>query len=227
MIEQSSQATSSDAAMLSMSKSLAALSEQVQSLTREIETLRMTSQAAAAMPPPGASGPPTGQMLHMVPHMGGYNGGPGNTNMMNMPQPPPPPPQVQQQQQQQIPQQNQIISPQPVLAPNAGALQQLISGTEDAEDVFLKAFSSLSEGDLVQFVMSRRPRTGEYLPDPRERPSPLSQAVLLTMVHRVSATVVLQGVDRVLDAGLTPDHFRSSRNVWKATQPRVRNTKLS
>ena len=169
--------------MLTMSKSLAALSEQVQSLTREIEALRASQSGAMASAGmlQGPPGPPTGQMPHMVPQ-GMYNGAASNNSVpMNLP--PPPPPQIQQPQQQ-----SQIISPQPVLAPNVGALQQLISGPEDAEDVFLKAFSSLSEGDLVQFVTSRMPRTAEYLPGPRERPSPLSQAVLLTMVHRVSIT---------------------------------------
>jgi len=174
MIEQSSQATTSDAVMSSMTKSLAALTEQVQALTREVQSLRNTAQA-----PPNSSGfngpAVPASMPQMMPSASGSNANPPAFNGSNNMHP-----------QSMAPAQHQIISPQPVLAPNVGALQQLISPSEDAEDVFLKAFSTLSEGDLTQFVMSRMPRTADYLPDPRERPSPLSQAVLLTMIHRVS-----------------------------------------
>jgi hypothetical protein len=173
MIEQSSQATTSDAVMSSMTKSLATLTEQVQALTREVQSLRSTIQAPPN--PPGYNGSAVpAPMPQMMPPTSGSNTIPpafnGSNNM---------PPQAMASAQ------HQIISPQPVLAPNVGALQQLVSPSEDAEDIFLKAFSSLSEGELTQFVMSRMPRTAEYLPDPRERPSPLSQAVLLTMIHRV------------------------------------------
>lgn len=173
MIEQSSQATTSDAVMSSMTKSLAALTEQVQALTREVQSLRSTVQAPPNPPGFNGSAAPV-SMPQMMPPASGSNVIPpafnGSSNI---------PPQAMP------PAQHQIISPQPVLAPNVGALQQLISPTEDVEDVFLKAFSSLSEGDLTQFVMSKMPRTAEYLPDPREKPSPLSQAVLLTVIHRV------------------------------------------
>jgi hypothetical protein len=189
MIEQSSQANASDAVMMSMTKSLAALSEQVQSLSHEIQSLRAAVQVA----PPVSGGPipsgqgPTGSMPRMM-----MPSSEGNSDLppafIGLPNNMPPPPMgVQSAHTPQL--QQQIISPQPVLAPNVGALQQLISPPEDAEDVFLKAFSSLSEAELIQFVMSRMPRMAEYLPDPRERPSPLSQAVLLTMVHRVSNAV--------------------------------------
>jgi hypothetical protein len=182
MIEQSAQISATESVMMTMTKSLAALSEQVQTLTREIEALKVvpprtapTMHTPLAPPPLGAGVPP--HMMAPPP--------PGPHNM-----PPPPMQNIGHlgtpAQQPAQPMQQKIISPQPVLPLNVNAMQNLIAPTEDAEDVFLKAFSSLSEEDLVQFVISKMSRSAEYLPAPNEGRSPLSQAVLLTMIHRVS-----------------------------------------
>lgn len=167
MIEQASHTSSLEAALSAMSTSLVALTEQTTALTREIDALKSAAASAPrAVQPTGF--PPNGLPLpHHTP----------NTIQQQ------PLPLAQQQQQQQS-----IVSPRPVLAPNVGALQQLMSGPEeDAEDLFLKTFSTFSDQDLVQFVMARMPKSSLYLPAPQEGPSPLSQAVLLTMVHRVSS----------------------------------------
>lgn len=57
---------------------------------------------------------------------------------------------------------------------------------EDAyEDHFLSAFGDPDDQRLIAFVMDKYPRIKAFLPDPG-MPSPLSQAVLLTIVYRVS-----------------------------------------
>ncbi len=58
--------------------------------------------------------------------------------------------------------------------------------TEKMEDTFLAAFANMNNEQLTEFVCERYGDTLMYLPNPGEE-SPLSQAVLLTMIHRVSA----------------------------------------
>jgi hypothetical protein len=53
------------------------------------------------------------------------------------------------------------------------------------EDIFLAAFANMNNGQLMEFVCDKYADTLMYLPNPGEE-SPLSQAVLLTMIHRVS-----------------------------------------
>lgn len=52
------------------------------------------------------------------------------------------------------------------------------------EDHFLAAFAELNDQQLLGFVMGKYPRIMTFLPN-LETPAPLSQAVLLTIVHRV------------------------------------------
>ncbi len=57
---------------------------------------------------------------------------------------------------------------------------------EDAEETFLSAFGTMTDEGLLQFVMERQSQTGYLLPNPVQGKSPLSQAVLLSIIHRVS-----------------------------------------
>jgi hypothetical protein len=56
---------------------------------------------------------------------------------------------------------------------------------EDVEETFFTALQNPDDQQLMRFVFTHWSNTPQYLPDPG-RPAPLSQAVLLTMIHRVS-----------------------------------------
>lgn len=183
MIEQNTQDRALEGVVDNLARSVATLTAEIKRMSVEMDGLRaaqelVASRATQPPPPPPQSLPPP--PVPQLPPSGpfGHPSAPPAATMQSPARPPQPP--VQQQ---------QIISPRPVLAPSANAIQQSILN-EDIEEVFLNAFSSLSEPDLVQFVMSRFDRTGEYLPVPGQGSSPLSQAVLLTLVHRVSKRTV-------------------------------------
>lgn len=69
--------------------------------------------------------------------------------------------------------------PVPIPAP------RLDSTLANAEEDFLNALMTLTDTDLIQFVTSRQGRIHEFLPAPGQAPCPLSQQVILTMIHRV------------------------------------------
>lgn len=101
--------------------------------------------------------------------------------------------------------------------PPASALRPDPALTNVEED-FLNALMTLGDLDLIQFVTSRQSRIQEYLPAPGQAPCPLSQQVLLTMIHRVSAS--LHMFNNTL---IRP--FSSYRRLCRPCRHRVPNTR--
>lgn len=135
------------------------MTEQLRALSAEVQSL----QSNRSMPPLTHAG--AGNMIMQTPQ----------PMHMHAPMPQhiaPPPPTLSQQPVQQQPQQ-------PLPQPSTFS-------AEDAEETFLSAFGQLSDPALLQFVLARQAQTAQYLPNPAVGKSVLSQAVLLTMIHRVS-----------------------------------------
>lgn len=99
------------------------------------------------------------------------------------------PPQQQPQQQQQQPQQQPQPQPQP---------QQQPQRNEDWDDTFLGVLGTQDQQKLRDLLARCNPEV--IMPSAGNGQSPLSQAVVLTLIHRVSASSCCSGVsciDRV------------------------------
>ncbi|KAJ9123393.1 hypothetical protein QFC22_001592 [Naganishia vaughanmartiniae] len=179
LVEQSTQLKSAEAMIQSMAVSMKTLIGQVSDLSEQVKELKVLHGQAQAqlqsrgppppppmhqpMPPPPGGFPmmPTPQILPMAPHQQSFVGAsPRNTG---------PAPFLAQVLVSDVP--LSAARPNPSLA--------------GAEEEFLNALMTMSDEELIGFIMARSDRTQVYLPAPGQQPCPLSQQVLLTMIHRV------------------------------------------
>lgn len=167
LVEQSAQLKASEAMIESMTSSMMLLIGQVKDLSEQVRELKM-SQArppqAAPAPAVAPSMPP--QMISAAPPV--------------IPTPQTYPTMPQQSAQMAAPRQQVVPGPPQAAGPNAS------SSTQQPEEEFLNALMTMGDQELIRFVTSRMNRIPEYLPAPGQQPCPLSQQVLLTMIHRVS-----------------------------------------
>lgn len=167
LVEQSAQLKTSEAMIESMTSSMMLLISQVKDLSEQVKELK-----AAQSRPPLQPAPSVVQHPSMPPHS------------INVPPPVMPTPQTHQT----IPQQSaQMVAPRPVAVPSASqaAAANPTMAAQQPEEEFLNALMTMGDDELIRFVTSRMNRIPEYLPAPGQHPCPLSQQVLLTMIHRV------------------------------------------
>ncbi|KAI5455514.1 hypothetical protein NCC49_000322 [Naganishia albida] len=166
LVEQSAQLKASEAMIESMTSSMMLLISQVKDLSEQVKELKLSQArppqaaplpvAVPSMPPQMASAPPVLPTPQTLP---------------TIPQQP-----------------TQVVPPRPVVAPGppqvAGPNSTL--SAQQPEEEFLNALMTMGDDELIRFVTSRVNRIPEYLPGPGQGTCPLSQQVLLTMIHRLS-----------------------------------------
>ncbi|KAJ9097539.1 hypothetical protein QFC19_006713 [Naganishia cerealis] len=180
LVEQSTQLKSAEAMIQSMAASMKTLIGQVSDLSDQVKELKAL-QAQAQMQSRGSRASFTLQESMPQPSASG---------------PAPLPPISTPQTLPTASQQHSVVAPRPVGI--AGPLAQTNvpnvpppatrsdSSLAGAEEEFLNALMTMSDAELIGFIMSKSDKTQVYLPAPGQQPSPLSQQVLLTMIHRLT-----------------------------------------
>lgn len=172
LVEQSAQLKTSEAMIESMTSSMMLLISQVKDLSEQVKELK-SAQGRPLMQsaplPVVQPQPMPSQLINVAPPV--------------MPTPHMPTSQTHQT----IPQQSaQITAPRLVAPPSNSQAAAVNPSMQQPEEEFLNALMTMGDDELIRFVTSRMNRIPEYLPAPGQHPCPLSQQVLLTMIHRVS-----------------------------------------